>query len=32
MVECVENDLKKIGFSGWRKIASDRDAWRSRRG
>jgi hypothetical protein len=24
----VENDLKKIGFRDWRRIAVDRDAWR----
>ena len=24
----VENDVKKIGVRGWRKIAKDRDAWK----
>jgi hypothetical protein len=24
----VENDLKKMGVRGWRKIAKDRDAWK----
>jgi hypothetical protein len=24
----VENDLKKMGVRGWRKIARDRDAWK----
>jgi hypothetical protein len=26
MIGCVENDLKKMGFSGCRKITGDRDA------
>jgi len=24
----VENDLKKMGISGWRKITRNRDVWK----
>jgi hypothetical protein len=24
----AENDLKKMGVRGWRKTATDRDAWK----
>jgi hypothetical protein len=27
-LDVVENDLKKLYFRGWRKIARDRDAWK----
>jgi hypothetical protein len=27
-LDYVETDLKKMCFSGWRKIARDRDAWK----
>jgi len=28
MFGCVENDLKKMGVTGWRKEAGDREAWK----